>query len=65
MGGFCARMNEYKIQLENREDFTFLREELEKFCKDNELGTSSAHRHKVIQLIFAVFFNQLFLAIPR
>jgi hypothetical protein len=58
-------MNEYKIQLENREDLTFLREELENFCKDHELGTSSTHRHKVIQLIFAVFFNQLFLAISR
>lgn len=42
-------MNEYKIQLENREDLTFLRDELKKFCNENNSTNNniSAQQQKV------------------
>ena len=57
-------MNEYKIQLESREDFTFLKEEMMKFFNENyseEYISEIAKQQVIIDIHILFLQNRLIL----
>lgn len=54
-------MNEYKVQLESREDLTFLREEMSKFISETDNSVPEAIKQQVKSVNFSV--RRLFLSL--
>ena len=60
----ARKMNEYKIQLESREDFTFLKEEMMKFFNENyseEYISEIAKQQVIIDIHILFLQNRLIL----